>query len=213
MERMKHYLSICNSGPSEALAGIALKNRQSILEHNNALVRANLDLLDDFFAEFRHLFEWRRPDGGCIGYPRYLGAGSVDDFCTRLVQQSGVLLLPAGIYSSKLGPTPRDHFRIGFGRKGVADGISAFREHGAADRRWPPSWYMASPVEVNAGQVYTLQRCSIGSMMMAPSSSAIRLNNDSITLERLCISALGFATACLKRSRAGRAFGFKTDSS
>src|SRR6201991_2264604 len=86
MERMKHYLSICNSGPSEALAGIALKNRQSILERNNALVRANLDLLDDFFAEFRHLFEWRRPDGGCIGYPRYLGAGSVDDFCTRLVE-------------------------------------------------------------------------------------------------------------------------------
>jgi aspartate/methionine/tyrosine aminotransferase len=129
MERMKHYLSICNSGPSEALAGIALKNRQSILERNNALVRTNLDLLDDFFAEFRHLFEWRRPDGGCIGYPRYLGAGSVDDFCTRLVEQSGVLLLPAGIYSSKLGPTPRDHFRIGFGRKGVADGIAAFRKH------------------------------------------------------------------------------------
>ena len=52
MERMKHYLSICNSGPSEALAGIALKNRQSILERNNALVRTNLDLLDDFFAEY-----------------------------------------------------------------------------------------------------------------------------------------------------------------
>ena len=86
MERMKHYLSICNSGPSEALAGIALKNRQPILERNNALVRTNLELLDEFFAEFRHLFEWRRPDGGCIGYPRYLGAGSVDDFCTRLVR-------------------------------------------------------------------------------------------------------------------------------
>ena len=129
MERMKHYLSICNSGPSEALARIALKNRGALLERNNALVRANLSLLDRFFAEFEHLFGWRRPDGGCVGYPRYLGPGSVDEFCADLVEQSGVLLLPAGIYSSQLGPTPSDHFRIGFGRAAMAEGIAAFKDY------------------------------------------------------------------------------------
>jgi aspartate/methionine/tyrosine aminotransferase len=134
MERMKHYLSICNSGPSEALAVIALKSRQAILERNNALVRANLALLDAFFAEFNSLFDWRRPDGGCVGYPRYLGKDSVDQFCTDLVEQSGVLLLPAGIYRSELGPVPTDHFRIGFGRDGVADGIAAMRSH--LEARW-----------------------------------------------------------------------------
>lgn len=129
MERMKHYLSICNSGPSEHLARIALKHRERILARNNQLVRDNLTLLDAFFAEFPALFEWRLPDGGCVGYPRYIGPGTVDDFTTALVEQSGVLLLPSGIYSSDLGPTPSDRFRIGFGRAGLAQGLAVFREH------------------------------------------------------------------------------------
>lgn len=133
MERMKHYLSICNSGPSEVLARIGLKARDRILARNNALVRDNLMLLDAFFADHADLFEWRRPDGGCVGYPRYLGAGSVDAFCADLVERSGVLLLPSGIYRSELGATSADRFRIGFGRDGIAEGLSAFREY--LDRR------------------------------------------------------------------------------
>ncbi|KAF1709087.1 aminotransferase class I/II-fold pyridoxal phosphate-dependent enzyme [Pseudoxanthomonas sacheonensis] len=129
MERMKHYLSICNSGPSEQLALIALKHRERILARNNGLVRDNLALLDAFFAEFPDHFDWSRPDGGCVGYPRYTGPGSVETFATGLVEQSGVLLLPSSIYSSQLGPTPDDRFRIGFGRAGLAEGLAAFREH------------------------------------------------------------------------------------
>jgi len=129
MERMKHYLSICNSGPSEVLARIGLKARHRILARNNALVRDNLALLDAFFADHPGLFEWQPPDGGCVAYPRYLGTGSVDDFCADLVQRSGVLLLPSGIYRSELGFTPTDRFRIGFGRNGIAEGLSAFREY------------------------------------------------------------------------------------
>jgi len=127
MERMKHYLSICNSAPSERLALIGLRARDRILARNNALVRANLDLLDQFFAEFPDLFAWRRPDGGCVAYPRWLGEGTVDDFAADLVERSGVLLLPSGIYRSDLGPTPTDRFRIGFGRQGMAEGLAAFR--------------------------------------------------------------------------------------
>jgi len=129
MERMKHYLSICNSAPSERLALIGLRARDRILARNNALVRANLDLLDTFFAEFPELFAWRRPDGGCVGYPRWLGEGTVDDFAADLVERSGVLLLPSGIYSSDLGPTPTDRFRVGFGRQGMAEGLAAFRAY------------------------------------------------------------------------------------
>ena len=127
MERMKHYLSICNSAPSEQLAIIALRNRDAILARNNTLVRDNLDLLDGFFAEFPTLFEWRRPDGGCVGYPRWLGPGSVDAFTAKLVEEAGVLLLPSGIYSSDLCPTPTDRFRIGFGRAGTVEALAAFR--------------------------------------------------------------------------------------
>lgn len=129
MERIKHYLSICNSAPSEMLAGIGLKARDRILARNNALVSRNLALLESFFAEFPDLFAWRTPDGGCIGYPRYLGSDGVDAFTERLVETSGVLLLPARIYASDLQPTPGDRFRIGFGRAGLEHGLAAFRAH------------------------------------------------------------------------------------
>jgi aspartate/methionine/tyrosine aminotransferase len=129
MERLKHYLSICNAGPSEVLARIALKARERILARNNGLLAENALLLDAFFAEFADLFAWRRPDGGCVGFPRYLGPDPVDAFAQDLVERSGVLLLPAGIYRSDLQPPPTDRFRIGYGRSGLAEGLSAFRAH------------------------------------------------------------------------------------
>jgi aspartate/methionine/tyrosine aminotransferase len=129
LERMKHYLSICNSAPSERLAVMALGARDQILARTRGLVDANLALLDGFFAERPDLFEWRRPDGGCVGYPRYLGAEGVEAFAQDLVERAGVLVLPAGIYRSQLGETPADRFRIGFGRGGMEEGLAAFRAH------------------------------------------------------------------------------------
>ena len=129
MERLKHYLSICNSAPAEILARIALKASDSILGRNRDIIRGNLGLLEEFFDEFADLFEWSVPDGGCIGYPRYLGNEGVEEFCRRLVEESGVLLLPASVYSSTLTETPTDRFRIGFGRFGMADGLAAMRPY------------------------------------------------------------------------------------
>ena len=129
MERAKHYLSICNSAPSEALARIALAAREQILARNRALVERNLELLDAFFADYPDLFDWRIPDGGCIGYPRYRGDDGVESFCKNLVEQSSVLLLPASVYESGLTATPVDRFRIGFGRANLAEGLDALRRH------------------------------------------------------------------------------------
>lgn len=129
MERLKHYLSICNSGPSERLAKIALTRRAALLARTCALVDANLPKWDAFFARHPDLFEWQRPDGSCMAFPRYLGAEGVEDFCRRLVEESGVLLLPGTIYRSALGPTPTDRFRLGFGRRGLDEGIAAMDAH------------------------------------------------------------------------------------
>lgn len=126
-ERYKHYLSICNSAPSEVLAEIALKARDTILARNRGIVRHNLALLGNFFADFPDLFDWHPSDGGCVAFLRYKGADGVEAFCQRLVEESGVLLLPSSIYRSELGPVPQDRFRIGFGRTGMEEGLAAFR--------------------------------------------------------------------------------------
>ncbi len=129
MERMKHYLSICNSGPSEQLTMIALRNSDRILARNCAIVDENLPKWDAFFARHPDLFEWKQPDGSCMAFPRYKGMDGVEVFCEKLVEESGVLFLPSTIYSSELGETPKDRFRLGFGRNGLDEGIAALDAH------------------------------------------------------------------------------------
>ena len=129
MERLKHYLSICNSGPSERLAIIALANRQRLLDRNCGIVDENLPKWDAFFARYPDLFEWSRPHGSCMGFPRYLGEDGVEDFCRRLVEQSGVFLLPSSIYRTELGLNITDRFRLGYGRRGLDEGLAAMMAH------------------------------------------------------------------------------------
>ena len=126
MEKYKYYLSICNAGPSEVLALIAINARETILGRNRALAAENLKKLDRFFARHTDLFQWYAPDGGCVAYPKYLGAEDVEDFCKRLAQDAGVLLVPASIYQSNLLAVPKDRLRIGYGRRGMDEALEAF---------------------------------------------------------------------------------------
>jgi aspartate/methionine/tyrosine aminotransferase len=128
MERIKHYLSICNAGPSEHLAVIALKAREQVIGRNVGLLRDNLQAVERFFADYPGRFQWYRPDGGCVAFPRYLGGDGVETFCRRLVEEAGIVLLPASIYQSSLNQVAADRFRIGFGRDYTKDGLAEMRK-------------------------------------------------------------------------------------
>jgi aspartate/methionine/tyrosine aminotransferase len=127
-ERYKHFLSICNSAPSEVLARIALKSRATILDRNRRIVRDNIAALNAFFADYGDLFDWREPDGGCVGFIRYKGAEGVEEFTRRLVEESGVLFLPSSLYRSELGPVPENCLRVGFGRSHVPAGLAVLQK-------------------------------------------------------------------------------------
>ncbi len=126
LERHKHYTSICDAGPSEFLATVALRARDQVLARTRGIVAANLPVFDAFFARHPDLFEWAAPDGGCVAFPRYLGADGVETFCRELVETEGVLLLPASIYASELARVPADRFRIGVGRRDPQPALEAF---------------------------------------------------------------------------------------
>jgi aspartate/methionine/tyrosine aminotransferase len=132
LERFKHFLSICNSAPSEALALIALKSREHIIKKNLQVIRDNLEVLDGFFDEFRQLFDWRVPEGGCVAFIRYKGRDGVEDFTARMVEECGVLLLPSSVFRSELAPVPNDCVRVGFGRSHIPQGVAVMREWLAA---------------------------------------------------------------------------------
>jgi aspartate/methionine/tyrosine aminotransferase len=128
LERYKHFLSICNSAPAEILALIALKARTQIIEKNLAVIHDNLTVLNAFFADFSHLFDWHVPEGGCVTFIRYKGSEGVEAFTTQMVEECGVLLLPSSVFRSELTTVPGDCVRVGFGRSHVPRGVTVMRE-------------------------------------------------------------------------------------
>lgn len=125
LERHKHYTSICNAGPSELLAAIALGAGRQIQDRNRTVIAANLPVFDAFFSRHPDLFDWAHPDGGCVAFPRYRGPDGVEAFCRKLVETEGVLLLPASVYGSGLAAVPTDRFRIGIGRRDPGPALDA----------------------------------------------------------------------------------------
>jgi aspartate/methionine/tyrosine aminotransferase len=107
----KDYTTICASAPAEVLALIALRAGDRVLARNRAIVEANLPLLDTFFSRWAGTFEWVRPRGGTVGFPRLLAEVPIDRFAEDLVRETGVLLLPGSVFSDT-----GNHFRVGFGR-------------------------------------------------------------------------------------------------
>jgi len=107
----REYLSSSNSAPSEILALIALRAREAVLARSRALLDENLATLDRFFARWEGVFDWVRPEAGCVGFPRLHAALRVEELAERLVAEEGVLIVPGSIYDF-----PGNHFRLGFGR-------------------------------------------------------------------------------------------------
>src|SRR3989304_1685532 len=65
----KDYTTICSSAPSEILALIALRARETVLTRSRAIVEANLPLLDAFFAERPGAFHWAPPPAAARSSP------------------------------------------------------------------------------------------------------------------------------------------------
>lgn len=121
MAALKDYTSICNSAPSEMIAIAALKSKSYLLERNLEIIMRNLDLLDEFFDKHTELFLWQKPLAGSIAFPRLVIDQHVEDFCVKLVESTGVLLLPGNYYGYS-----DKNFRIGFGRRNMPEGLALF---------------------------------------------------------------------------------------
>ncbi len=115
----KDYTTICSSAPSEILAIMALRARDRVLARSRGIVAANIDRLDAFFDDWADRFEWVRPRGGSIGFPRLTVPGvRIDDWAADLVQAEGVLLLPGSVFDHG-----GNHFRLGFGRTDLPEAL------------------------------------------------------------------------------------------
>jgi len=115
---LRYYTTICNSAPSEILSIIALRNRSSIINQQLKRIHKNIRALEAFFYKYQDFFQWNKPVGGSICFPRILVPQSASTFCEDLVRKAGIMLTPSSIFH--YGDR---HVRIGFGRENLPEVI------------------------------------------------------------------------------------------
>ena len=71
IKSLKDYTTICSSAPSELLALMALRSRESILAANVARVERNLRAAAGFFDRHRDMFNWAPPQAGTVCFPAW----------------------------------------------------------------------------------------------------------------------------------------------
>lgn len=123
LERARQYLSIAGSPHNEFLAAAALRHAPALLDRNAAIARRNLGGLREVLGRHPDLFAWAEPQAGVLAFPRFLGSEGTAAFAARLVEDTGILLVPSSVYRTPLGHVPDDYLRIGFGRRHVADAV------------------------------------------------------------------------------------------
>ena len=119
---LKEYTTICNSAPSEFLAGVGLRNRKTLLTRNLEIINQNLPLYDAFFTKYSDLFSWYRPNAGPIAFVKMKFSEDDMVFAEKALKEKSILLLPGGIYDYP------GYFRIGFGRHAIPEALNVFED-------------------------------------------------------------------------------------
>jgi aspartate/methionine/tyrosine aminotransferase len=123
---IRDYVSICPSALGERLALMALRNREAVLSRNRAIARRNFTIFREFLERNQDVLSCPLPGEGVVAFPRYCLEGQGEpggrdparhaakppgsvEFCARLAEEHGVLLIPGQCFEGE------HHFRIGFG--------------------------------------------------------------------------------------------------
>jgi aspartate/methionine/tyrosine aminotransferase len=121
---LKDYTTICSSAPGEILGLMALRAQETIVQRNLDIIHHNLDVAEDFFAEYDACFQWRRPRAGSVAFVRWTGGTPVDEFCRDVLEQQDVMIVPGSMFDF-----PENYFRIGLGRKDFSQAIERVRDY------------------------------------------------------------------------------------
>ncbi len=123
LAEFKDYLSICNSAPSEYLGRIAVRHSEALFERTRRRLVGNLGLLETFFLRQERLFRWIRPRAGTTTFPEFRD-GSALEFCDRLVEETGIMLVPGGLFD-----VDGEFLRFGYGRADFPEALAKLEEH------------------------------------------------------------------------------------
>lgn len=122
--KMKHYTTICNSGPSEFLATVALKHGEELLARNKQIIRQNMIVANQFFDKHKDLFRVNQPIAGPIAFHKINIGEPIEVYVEEVVKEAGVLLLGSNVYQY-----PDKYIRFGYGRADFAKHLKVFGDY------------------------------------------------------------------------------------
>jgi aspartate/methionine/tyrosine aminotransferase len=108
---MRDYISLSPGKLNDALALLALKHRDRIVERTQSIVRANLAASRAWFAEHADVVSWTPPRGGLLALIRYALDIPSLELADRLAEKYGVMLAPGSAFGIE------HHLRIGIGQE------------------------------------------------------------------------------------------------
>jgi len=123
IEDRRDYTTISNGMIDDALASIAVKNKDLILKRNSSIVSRNHRILSDW-VENEPLIDWAPARAGTVGFLKQELGISSEELCKRLMREKDVLLVPGTCFGM-------DGFlRIGFGNNTevLKEGLFRFKE-------------------------------------------------------------------------------------
>ncbi len=101
-QKMKAHCTGASSSISEILTAHLLKNaRVGIIERFHKRSKTNLEYLEKWLDSHKEWFEWVRPDGGIICFPRFSMKLSSLELCTQLLDTQKILLNPGMFFNQE----------------------------------------------------------------------------------------------------------------
>ena len=108
---MRDYVSLSPGKLNDALAVLALRQREKIWKRNAAIIAANLATAKAWVAERSDLLSWKPPRGGLLALVHYnLDIPSLD-VANKLAEEYSVMLAPGSAFGYE------HHLRIGIGQE------------------------------------------------------------------------------------------------
>ncbi|MCZ0991533.1 aminotransferase [Streptomyces diastatochromogenes] len=93
----RDYTTISVGRVDDLLACVALENKDAILARSHRITRTNLAILDEWVAG-RDDVTYVRPASGTTALLRYQAPIGSYEFCTRLLQETGVMFTPGAAF-------------------------------------------------------------------------------------------------------------------
>ena len=126
----RHFTSTCSNLPCQWIASELLNKWDTIMQRNNAIVRQNAVLLEQFVQQHADLFAYVPPKGATMAYVKLLGNQSAMDFCMEVLEHTGVLIVPSSVLENS-----DEYLRVGLCRESFHKCIQLVSEYLSSRRK------------------------------------------------------------------------------